>query len=149
MVTVADLAMQACEKVFEVYGVPVGIRRRSARDDCGWFGMIELTGDGVHATLLLSPNTEALRRSYPLEGQPSADWVGELLNQVAGRLQNDLGARGVRVGLGTPWVVPDRRGRERCGGEDPVVVLSVRAEVPPGFELAEAADEMPDGMILF
>lgn len=149
MVTVTDLARQACEKVFEVYGVPVSVRRRSSRDDCGWFGMIELSGDGLQATLLLSPNTEALRRSYPLEGQPSADWVGELLNQVAGRLQNDLGTRGARVRIGTPWIVPDRRGRERCGGEEPEVVLSIRAEVDPGFQLREPESELPDGMILF
>lgn len=150
MVTVTDLARLACEQVFEGYGVPVHVRRRSSRDDCGWFGMIDLTGDGVHATLLLSPNTEALRRSYPLEGQPTPDWVGELLNQVAGRLQNDLGSRGARVTIGTPWVVPDRRGQERCGTEEPEVVLSVRADVAPGFELKEPEAGPASGdLILF
>jgi hypothetical protein len=80
---------------------------------------------GLRGSLVLSANRGLLERSRPVtarsgEGGVDAlqDWIGELANQLLGRLKSRLLAHGIAIQLGTPTTVSGLELRVRsCTGE--------------------------------
>jgi hypothetical protein len=64
------------------------------------FGDLEFSGSAI--LLATVPNAKALSESAPLN---PTDWLGELGNQVVGRLKNKLAAYGVLPQLGSPVTI--------------------------------------------
>ncbi len=150
------IATVACTQLFEAYDVslvpaeadPVVHTRRLL---CGIVGFV---GSGIRGTCLLSGTERPIADSCP-EGGLLRDWVGELANQLTGRLKSRLLACNVEVALTTPVVLSGvqlkllpRNGRMptvlRVVGvnSDPSeeVMVWVEMDSEPGFELNEVED---------
>ena len=106
-----QVASAACQELFARYGVAV----RRARDDdqpvspdfllCSVIGF---TGRDVRGTLVLALTEELSGLSNPTAGSDHAtqrDWVGELSNQLLGRIKIELLKRGVEIYLNLPAVL--------------------------------------------
>ncbi len=103
---VGDLAAQSCEELFAAYGVQLTPGATSGTDSeerlfCGVVGFV---GSEVRGTCLLLGNEQPLRDSQPAQGSLQ-DWVGELANQLVGRLKGKLLTRGLEIALTTPIVI--------------------------------------------
>ena len=99
---VAAMARAACEELFEAYGValaPVEQQQGSAKHMlCGVIGFV---GTGIRGSCMLVGHDAPILASCP-EGGGSRDWIGELTNQLAGRIKAKFLGYGVEVQLSTP-----------------------------------------------
>ena len=161
--TLDSVVESASFALFESVGVPLervpAVTR--SRDDIGasiWFTSSVLRG----AVVLIS--TRALvRQALPeemREGAPDeqiADWMGELTNQLLGRIKNKLLSFGVTLEMSTPTVIfgidlanKDTRARLRRqfafrSGEEPLSVF-LDAVSAPGLELTLLEEPPPAGI---
>ncbi|HEY6726953.1 MAG TPA: hypothetical protein VI197_23130 [Polyangiaceae bacterium] len=100
---VAAMARDACEELFEAYGVsltPASKPQRGSRQHmlCGVIGFV---GTGIRGSCTLLGHDAPILASCP-EGGGCRDWIGELTNQLAGRMKAKFLAYGVEVQLSTP-----------------------------------------------
>jgi CheY-specific phosphatase CheX len=111
------VAAAACQELFSRYGVAV---QRAAEDDqpvspdfllCSVIGF---TGRDVRGTLVLALTEELSGSSNPIAGAQAGgrgdratqrDWVGELSNQLLGRIKIELLKCGVEIYLNVPAVL--------------------------------------------
>jgi hypothetical protein len=148
-VDIGSLGSSACVELFDAYGVSLqplsGETGFRASDECIMSGVIGFVGKNVRGTCLLAGNDAPLEASCPPGGQ-LRDWVGELANQLVGRLKRKLLARGVEVALTTPLVLsgvrlqPLPRGRLtpsvlRASQGD--VLVWIEVDVDQGFSLGD------------
>jgi hypothetical protein len=108
---VGTLAGAACVELFDAYGVrlvdaPGGSWEHS--DEAVLSGSMGFVGPRLRGTCLLASSEGPLIASCPAGGRPK-DWIGELTNQLVGRLKTKLLARGVEVFLSTPIVLTGAR----------------------------------------
>lgn len=103
--TILELARDAAVDLFAGYGVVLTPTEEQPEPLTTVCGVIGFVGDGIQGCLLLAVTDDVLRASYPLEGPPSDDWPGELVNQHVGRLKSALLDRGVTIFLSTPLVL--------------------------------------------
>ena len=161
-----DLATLSCIDLFGAYDVSL---ERSAsewselneRTLCGVLGFV---GRGVRGTCLLASTEKPVADSCP-DGGRLRDWVGELTNQLGGRLKSQFLAREVEVALATPIVLsgvqvkpltrgPDHRpiALATRAGDDGTrghVLVWIEAECNEHFQLGpEKQVENRDGEIL-
>jgi hypothetical protein len=103
---IAELGQSACFELFSAYGVTLQAPTRvwTDTDDRLLSGVIGFVGPRVRGTCLLAGGEAPLGDSCP-EGGRLRDWVGELTNQLVGRLKSKLLARGVEIALTTPIVL--------------------------------------------
>jgi hypothetical protein len=145
---VRELSAQACVELFNAYDVEL---ERTAgdfpqNDERMLCGVIGFVGSGVRGTCLLAGNEPPLNRSCP-EGGRIRDWVGELANQLAGRLKAKFLARSVEVALTTPVVLSGVRLQPLPRGDyEPILLRSpdgqimvwVEVESEPTFKLKDS-----------
>ncbi len=159
---VHDMAAAACLELFEAYGV--GLARASADpegpSDVLYCGVMGFVGQGVRGSCLLAASRTPLERSCPTPG-PIRDWMGELTNQLVGRIKAKLLSRGVRVAMSTPIVLRGEHLRPlprknlppmAFSVESGLLLLWVELEVAQDFELkeeSEVADSTAVGEALF
>ena len=112
-----QVASAACQELFARYGVTV--QRATDADqpispDFLLCSVIGFTGRDVRGTLVLALTEELSGLSNPIAGSsPGArsdratqrDWVGELSNQLLGRIKIELLRRGVEIYLNLPAVL--------------------------------------------
>jgi CheY-specific phosphatase CheX len=110
-----QVASKACEDLFGRYGVAV--RRAADEDDpvspdflvCSVIGF---TGRDLRGTLILALTEDLSGLSNPVAGpaNPMAqrDWVGELSNQLLGRIKLDLLRWGLEISLNLPALLLGR-----------------------------------------
>jgi hypothetical protein len=67
-------------------------------------GVIGFVGPEVRGTCLLVGSRKPIEQSSPGKGR-TRDWVGELTNQLVGRLKSKFVRRGLDVALTTPVVL--------------------------------------------
>ncbi len=105
-VRIGSLGARACSELFHAYGVDLGPATHAwgATNDRLLSGVIGFVGRGVRGTCLLAGHDGPLTHSCP-EGGRLRDWVGELANQLVGRLKSKLLARGVEIAVTTPIVL--------------------------------------------
>jgi chemotaxis protein CheX len=82
---------------------------------------IDLGGTAVRATMAVSTPFHLARASHPRRRKNATDeeildWAAEMLNQVAGRVANRLGARGVDIQIGIPGSILARKLQLFCTG---------------------------------
>src|SRR5688572_21257649 len=89
-----ELCADACRDLFSDYGVglkKVGLMDAPVSTSFVVCAVIGFTGRGVRGTLLLATTDEPLGRSSPLgPAVKPGDWMGELSNQLLGRLKSKL-----------------------------------------------------------
>jgi CheY-specific phosphatase CheX len=112
-----QVAAAACQELFSRYGVAV---HRATEDeypvspDFLLCSVIGFTGRDVRGTLVLALTEELSGSSNPLSGLAAGarsdrstqrDWVGELSNQLLGRIKLELLKCGVEIYLNLPAVL--------------------------------------------
>ncbi|HET9933656.1 MAG TPA: chemotaxis protein CheX [Polyangiaceae bacterium] len=145
---VDTLTTRACEELFASYGVALTPVRGGFEDanESVLSGVMGFIGTRLRGTCLLASVLGPLEASRPA-GNNSRDWIGELTNQLVGRLKTKLLARGVEVFLTTPIVLrgacvqPISRGsREPVWFSSAFGKLMVWVEVECGRDLMLASE---------
>jgi CheY-specific phosphatase CheX len=101
------IAREACRSLFEAYGielVPTDAATEMTGDAWPYCGILGFTGPTLRGSVLLASSRGAFERSCPVQGT-MRDWVGELTNQLVGRLKARLVERGIPLALSTPVVL--------------------------------------------
>jgi CheY-specific phosphatase CheX len=112
-----QVTIAACQELFARYGVSVSQASEEAEPRSPDFllcSVIGFSGKDIRGTLVLALTERLSGLSNPLAGAPRADgtvdgtdrdWVGELSNQLLGRIKIDLLRRGVEIYLNLPAVL--------------------------------------------
>jgi len=147
---VATMTAEACRELFDAYGVPLEPADSEWHTDqermlCGVIGFV---GSGVRGSSVLAGHDTPILRSCP-EGDQVRDWVGELTNQLAGRIKAKFLKHSIEIGLSTPvglsgvalQPLPRNELRPTCfsalGG---TVLVWVEVDAEPSFEFNEHAN---------
>jgi CheY-specific phosphatase CheX len=100
----APLLQDAVEAVFTAYGKE---SRAVDGEDHGHdiVAVLGFSADNLRGGLALGISFELAKKIAPPGGAPEHDWVGELANQILGRIRNQLLRYDVDLGLGPPVVL--------------------------------------------
>jgi hypothetical protein len=124
---IQDIGVTACTQLFESYGVSL-VREAepvTPRSKMRYCGVIKFTGENIDGTLGLASPHDLLGKSDPAR-VGARDWVGELANQLAGRVKHRLLAHSVEVNYSTPVVL--RAEQLRLRARTPVRSLWFKSE---------------------
>jgi hypothetical protein len=159
---VVELATLACVDLFAAYGLPMtrSVHAADAEYDLLYCGVMGFVGKSARGMCLLGASREPIEQTAPVAGD-LRDWLGELTNQLVGRLKVKLLGRGIEIALTTPVVLKGHHiaplpRRElipevlvgSCGR----VLLWADVETVPGFALSAEWDESAagaEGQLLF
>jgi CheY-specific phosphatase CheX len=144
---IQELAALACVELMKAYEVALEPSEAgwTESDEVMLSGVMGFIGDKLRGTCLLAASQAIVQAAAPAGGL-LRDWVGELANQLVGRLKSKLMARGTSIGLSTPVVLSGvRLSPLPRTGVDPVVfraemgrvLVWVEVEVDRDFELGE------------
>jgi CheY-specific phosphatase CheX len=109
--TLDEIVESACLALFDSVGTPL-VRADAgshSRDDIG--ASIGFTGRMVRGALVLVSTRRLVEMALPQEIRAGvtdshvADWMGELANQLLGRIKNKLVSHGVVLDMSTPTVM--------------------------------------------
>jgi CheY-specific phosphatase CheX len=100
---VAAMTREACEELFRAYGVTLEHAEQTpwAAAQHMLCGVIGFVGTGIRGSCMLVGHDAPILASCP-EGGRCRDWIGELTNQLAGRVKAKFLGYGVEVQLSTP-----------------------------------------------
>lgn len=109
-----EILCESAVELFEEYGKAIA-RCEAGTSDSASRGLvlgaaIGFTGEFVRGALAIAIDEELAVALDPLAGQRksdrgSLDWIGELANQMLGRVKNKLLSYNVEIGLSTPIVI--------------------------------------------
>lgn len=153
--------------LFEHLEVPVAFEAPPERAKCDLACSIGFASPSLRGSITMTADRAFVIQSRPpeLRGiKPSeievSDWMGELGNQLLGRLKNRLIAYGVVIDLGTPAVlygveIQRHMGRRPVAcerfvlGADGKLVVHLDADVAEDFQILETngAEAMPEGEV--
>lgn len=145
---VADLTASCCVELFAAYGVALNASEADfiASEEALLSGVIGFVGPELRGTCLLVGNRLPIELSSPQKDH-TRDWVGELTNQLVGRLKRKFSGYGLEVALTTPVVltgmhlrpIPRRELSPRVFSTDSgSIMVWVEVEAEPGFALGPA-----------
>jgi len=145
---VADLTADCCIELFSAYGVTLNPSAAGfiESEEVLLSGVIGFIGPELRGTCLLVSNRSPIELSSPRKHH-TRDWVGELTNQLVGRLKRKFLGFGLEVALTTPVVlsglhlrpIPRRELSPRVfSTESGSIMVWVEVETDPGFELGPA-----------
>jgi len=146
---IGDLTADCCIELFAAYGVALNSNSSAefiVSDEILLSGVIGFVGPTLRGTCLLVGNRSPIELSSP-QKEHTRDWVGELTNQLVGRLKRKFLGFGLEVALTTPVVLsglhlrPMPRGKlsPRVFSTDSgSIMIWVEVEAEPGFELGPA-----------
>ncbi len=148
---VADLTAGCCVELFAAYGVALHPSSADsiASDEVLLSGVIGFVGPQLRGTCLLVGNRVPIELSSPRKDH-TRDWVGELTNQLVGRLKRKFLGFGLEVALTTPVVlsgvhlrpIPRRELLPRVfSTETGSIMVWVEVEAEPGFALGPAVTD--------
>ncbi len=128
------LLVESATALMEAFGTavrydPAGEAKHPPED--GMLAIVGFGGRSMRGNLVVSANRALLDRSFPAPNAGGAsapcrqeaarsteqlqDWLGELANQLLGRLKSRLLAHGIAIQLGTPTTVSGLDLRVRTG----------------------------------
>jgi CheY-specific phosphatase CheX len=109
---IGGLVQDATRALFGTYGVKVdldGSLVTKTLESVELVSIIGFSSDMVSGALLLAMPNSLVERTLPAPDSSLADWVGELANQLLGRLKNQLLDYHVVVNMSLPVVVSGGR----------------------------------------
>ena len=125
------MAGAACTELMQAYGVDlVPSEGWPETDEVMLSGVMGFVGDSVRGTCVLAAPQATVEAAAP-KNAAARDWVGELANQLVGRLKAKLMARGATIALSTP-----------------VVLKGVRLSPMPRTDVAPVVFESRTGRVL-
>jgi CheY-specific phosphatase CheX len=100
------LAAEACVELLQAYDVALSPDEHAwaETDEVMFSGVMGFVGEKVRGTCLFAAPQATVLAAAPSNAAPR-DWVGELTNQLVGRLKSKLLARGATISLSTPVVL--------------------------------------------
>ena len=148
---VADLTAGCCVDLFAAYGVALNPSHAEfiVSDEVLLSGVIGFFSPDLRGTCLLVGNRSPIELSSP-QKQHTRDWVGELTNQLVGRLKRKFLGFGLEVALTTPVVLsglhlrPMPRGKltpRVFSTESGSIMIWLEVEAEPGFEFGPAISD--------
>lgn len=148
---IADLTGDCCIELFSAYGVALNSKAADfiVSDEVLLSGVIGFVGPTLRGTCLLVGNRSPIELSSPQKAH-TRDWVGELTNQLVGRLKRKFLGFGLEVALTTPVVLsglhlrPMPRGKltPRVFSTDSgSIMIWLEVEAEPGFEFGPAVSD--------
>lgn len=96
--------------------------------------IVGLSSEEVSATVSLASSQEAALSLSTFPLACAHDWMGELANQLAGRLKNKLCAYGLQMNLSTPTTIQGNRLQLTSSALE---TFSVNAQFPMGGAIAQ------------
>jgi hypothetical protein len=119
------IAGETCAKLFSHYGFPLRLVAAAdpARAPVAFHGVIGFSGKGIRGRLILGSSIEPLEACNPARSVPARDWLGELSNQLLGRIKNQLLLYRVELSVTTPLIVRASHMPELNGESIPSVEL--------------------------
>lgn len=161
---VDDIVQRATIELFDAYGVTLEVGASDhAIAPIAFAAVIGFSGETLRGTLLFAPSEAVLLASEQLPEDAARDWVGELANQLLGRVKNHLLRYDVEVFLTVPLVIRGQHisvetrgalGPHRFSCEAGGVSVWMDVDIPPGMVLVESAEpevlpESGEAMLLF
>lgn len=103
---IQTLAASAGAELLKAYDVVATPSREGwvQNDELLYSGVMGFVGDSLRGTCLLAARATTVLAAAPPDARPR-DWVGELANQLVGRLKSKLLARNVSIAMTTPVVL--------------------------------------------
>lgn len=103
---VVRILEEVCQRLFKAYGVELTPAPSSMEttQEVVLCGVLGFAGSHVRGSTLLAATTGPFEESRPTNGV-MRDWVGELTNQLVGRLKVKLLERGTEIAVSTPVVL--------------------------------------------
>jgi hypothetical protein len=149
---ITELARESCLDLFASYGVDLDAIRDDVDLSGAPCGILGFNGDGLHGAIVLVASAELLAASCPVQGPGSRDWVGELANQLVGRLKNHLILYGVDISLGTPTILRGHEIRpiadtQSMSFRGPAGVARLTVQADMGFNLAARVQSTDPGLL--
>ncbi len=159
---IEEMTASSCVELFDAYGVALSNTPSAdwaTTDEPLVSAVMGFVSPQVRGTCLLACEQGPVKTSCPPGGR-IRDWVGELANQLVGRLKIKLLGHDIEIGLTTPIVLQGIRLQPlpKAALEPSVfrsvegtVLVWVEAEVAPGFSLPPARnpDAGESGDLLF
>lgn len=155
-----DELLRGCAvALFDAYGIRAGFQGaiESPPQDTELAGSIGLVGTGISGSILVATTSGVLRATGQTDGsrESTCDWVGELANQLAGRLKNQLLRYGAELNVSTPVVIEGKalqvRGSRRSStrffrleSDHGCIAVGIDMKSAPGFQLELAAEPAPE-----
>lgn len=126
------MAAGAASELLDAYGVKLAETAEvwEESDEVLYSGVMGFVGERVRGTCLLAAPKDTILSTAPQDARPR-DWVGELANQLVGRLKSKLMAHGVTIALSTP-----------------VVLSGVKLSPLPRSEVLPSVFDTPNGRVL-
>lgn len=148
---VSELTAGCCIELFAAYGVTLSPSTADfiESDELLLSGVIGFVGPELRGTCLLVSNRLPIEISSPRKHH-TRDWVGELTNQLVGRLKRKFLGFGLEVVLTTPVVlsgmhlrpIPRRELSPRVFSTDSgSIMVWVEVEADPKFEFGPAISD--------
>jgi hypothetical protein len=149
---IQDLAATACIELLHAYGVDAAAAPEgwAAPNEFMLAGVMGFVSERLVGSCLLAGTRDVLMATAPKDARPR-DWVGELANQLVGRLKSKLMGLGVTITMNTPVVLSGISLSPLPRTDVPPVVhqtplgrllVWVEAEVDPDFSWGEP-QELP------
>jgi hypothetical protein len=150
----SDLVTSSASKLFEHYELPVDIEQVEEQRIFRYAGVLGFTGDGIKGTMVVSASGPAIEATFPDGGTQAdrEDWVGEICNQLLGRVANKIIGYGLSIRMSTPVTfsgkelsmqrveAPEQRGWLLRGPGEADVYVHLAAEVEDHITWETAAD---------
>lgn len=126
------LAATAAAELLKAYGVHATPTTEGwvHNDELLYSGVMGFVGENLRGTCLLAARATTVLAAAPPDARPR-DWVGELANQLVGRLKSKLLARNASIAMTTP-----------------VVLSGVRIEPLPRTSIEPAVFDTTTGRVL-
>ncbi len=106
-----DLLIGSCLELFESYNVDLQHCDDTSTEnqDIHMVALLGLSDSDIRSSFTLTVSQNILKHSFPSDDNVSdddlQDWLGELSNQLAGRLKNKVVPYGRKLDLGVPTVI--------------------------------------------
>jgi len=148
---IADLTANCCIELFAAYGVALSTNAAEfiVSEEVLLSGVIGFVGPTLRGTCLLVGNRSPIELSSP-QKEHTRDWVGELTNQLVGRLKRKFLGFGLEVALTTPVVlsglhlrpIPRSNLTPRVFSTDSgSIMVWLEVEAEPGFAFGPAISD--------
>jgi len=142
---VEGLVAEACIELFSAYGHDLAPATDvlEFQDDLVLSAVIGFSGGGLRGTCLVATNQGLLRSSCPVFCR-ARDWVGEIANQLIGRMKNKLRVYDVSLSLNVPRLIAgtnleelDKGIRYRFSCDYGAIAATLDVLIAPGFVLKQ------------
>ncbi|MBL8734114.1 MAG: chemotaxis protein CheX [Planctomycetes bacterium] len=137
--TLDNILFTSINGLFKAYGQPMEEAKNGGfAIDGAWCAMVGFGGPTLSGALILTVAADLVSRTCQVSELSPRDWIGELANQLAGRVKNRLLPYGIVIQVQIPVVVR----RERLAPLDGPGLPCVTMQAQNGSRVAACIDHI-------